>query len=222
MPPVDSLQIAFFDTETTGLDPDQDQIVEVACIRAYIDMRGNPLDVHTYSTNHCLYDWSCPMGQKAQETHGIDKVMIHEHGREGVYYKDNWRYWDTLTHRCNLLVAHNAEFDGAFLNLPEQKRWLCTKDLAYALLDLPEVRQYSNRGLAEHFLNKYRPSHRASADILATYETFLRLLQIRSAYLFDTLSYASTPKKKRDTMIRFLQRIAREGRENPRRYEAGY
>jgi DNA polymerase III subunit epsilon len=129
-PPQPVLEFAVVDVETTGLDKQQDRIVEIAVVLA--DARGT-----------VIYEWSTllnPGTGTAGPTriHGITDEMcavapsFAEVAADLAYL---------LTGR--VVVAHNSDFDSAFIEgafqrcgmplSPPGLRWLCTMDLADSL-----------------------------------------------------------------------------------------
>jgi DNA polymerase-3 subunit epsilon len=94
-------QYAVIDVETTGLGPQTDRIVELAVVIA--DDRGEP-----------FWEWSTrfnPEGPvRATHIHGITDADVADAPR----FRDHAEYLAGLLER-RVLVAHNAEFDEAFL-----------------------------------------------------------------------------------------------------------
>jgi DNA polymerase-3 subunit epsilon len=94
-------QYAVIDVETTGLGPQTDRIVELAVVIA--DERGVP-----------FWEWSTrfnPEGPvRATHIHGITDADVAAAPR----FRDHAKYLAGLLER-RVVVAHNAEFDEAFL-----------------------------------------------------------------------------------------------------------
>jgi DNA polymerase-3 subunit epsilon len=94
-----------FDTETTGLDPQSgDRMVEIGCIELVNR-------VPTGRTFHAYFNPQRSMPLAAEQVHGLsdaflaDKKCFHEHACELIDFLEDVP-----------LVAHNAQFDFAFLN----------------------------------------------------------------------------------------------------------
>jgi DNA polymerase-3 subunit epsilon len=94
-----------FDTETTGLDPQSgDRMVEIGCIELINR-------VPTGRTYHAYFNPQRSMPLAAEQVHGLtdtflaDKKCFHEHALELIEFLEDAP-----------LVAHNAQFDFAFLN----------------------------------------------------------------------------------------------------------
>ncbi len=95
-----------FDTETTGIDPENgDRMVEIGCIEM-IDR------VMTGRTYHCYFNPERAMDPGAERVHGLgdaflrDKPRFTEKALELIEFIGE-----------DVLVAHNAKFDFGFLNM---------------------------------------------------------------------------------------------------------
>lgn len=105
--------VVFFDTETTGLDADTCQIIELAAIRVEKDAEGK-----IRTANSCDIFVKLPEGQKIPEKivelTGITDEMLEAEGvPEGVAAAI---FTDMISNDKGpvLLVAHNAQFDLLF------------------------------------------------------------------------------------------------------------
>ena len=94
-----------FDTETTGVDPRSgDRIVEIGCIELVNKVPSG-------RTFHAYFNPGRPMPPEAERIHGLsdaflaDKRAFHDHVGELLAFLADAP-----------LVAHNAQFDFAFLN----------------------------------------------------------------------------------------------------------
>lgn len=94
-----------FDTETTGLDPQNgDRMVEIGCIELINR-------VPTGRIFHAYFNPERSMPREAEAVHGLsetflaDKPRFHEKAEELIAFLEDAK-----------LVAHNAGFDFAFLN----------------------------------------------------------------------------------------------------------
>ena len=144
---------AVIDTETTGLDPVKDRIVEVAVVRC--TMNG----IENFSSS--LFDPQIPIPASAS--------AIHHLTDEDVQGKNVYTLGQFERYTTEVFAAHNAAFDGPFLQLTEPM--ICTMRLAQKLW--PELDSYSNQFLRYHF--KLKPPvepgsamHRALPDALVT------------------------------------------------------
>ncbi|WP_265569568.1 DNA polymerase III subunit epsilon [Sphingomicrobium nitratireducens] len=93
-----------FDTETTGLSPGNDRMVEIGCV----EMIGR---VETGRTYHCYFNPQRAMPSEAEAVHGLsdaflaDKALFADKVEELLEFIGD-----------SPLVAHNASFDFGFLN----------------------------------------------------------------------------------------------------------
>ena len=140
--------IVFFDTETTGLDPSVDQIIELAAVRITRNQAGFlVLDEKMDAFVKLLEGQKLP--DKIVELTHITDEMIQ---KDGVDATAAASAFNNLIRGRTLLVAHNAQFDLLF---------------SRALLHYPHklanaIEHYSLEG-------KVKNSHRAIDDVLALY-----------------------------------------------------
>lgn len=95
-------KIVFFDTETTGLDPEKDQIIELAA--ALVTENGIELKIDAF----------CKLPEKIVElTHITDDMLADK----GIDYREACRIFCNMLHSDSevLLVAHNIQFDLLFI-----------------------------------------------------------------------------------------------------------
>ena len=103
-----------FDTETTGIDPRQGhRMVEIGCVELVDRMP-------TGETFHAYYNPERDMPAEAEAIHGLSAQFL----------ADKPRFADAVDEfldfvRDDMLVAHNAGFDFAFLNAELE---LCTRE----------------------------------------------------------------------------------------------
>ena len=161
-----------FDTETTGLSPHMgDRIIEIAAVRV---VNGRVTD-----TFDELINPNRPLSPEAARVNGITEAMVKDAPTASVVIPQFLEFVGSDT-----LVAHNAEFDMAFL-AAEMRRLgldpaglspaLCTVELARK--ELPDLERHSLEHLIQHFEISVERRHRALDDVLATAQVFLRLHQ---------------------------------------------
>jgi DNA polymerase-3 subunit epsilon len=160
-----------FDTETTGLDPKTDAVVEVA----WAIMRG---DGTVLSSNATLVNPGRPIPADASRVHGIfDRDVARAPTFEQAVEKYADLYVPTLP-----AVCHNAIFDSVLLRRSPRladgnPRFLCTLRLAQNLV--PGCKSYrldslrSSLGLGAHVEGPV--AHRAANDV-ATASLLLKYL----------------------------------------------
>ena len=151
------LGFAVVDVETTGLNADRHRVIEVAVTQVN-------------GAGEVTAEWSSLV-----RTQG-DTGPVHIHGLTAEHVREAPAFSDLAPKLAELLsdrilVAHNAEFDWAFLcreaarvglDLPVSER-LCTVRLAQQLkIDTPN---YKLATLAEHWGIDAGTAHRAADDV---------------------------------------------------------
>jgi predicted DnaQ family exonuclease/DinG family helicase len=161
-----------FDVETTGLDPEKDEIIEIGVVR----MQSGRI----IAKNQQLFHPSVPIPSHITKLTGIrnadceDKPPLSQKIPEILQWLDD--RW---------IIAHNADFDYSFLSnavrrfCPEAGEWprsriLDTLDLSRIVL--PFLQNHRLDTLVESFHIPFQPSHRALADAEAAAWLFHRLL----------------------------------------------
>ena len=187
------------DTETTGLDPKVDQVVEIAAVatcKAFTRMHRGMWATMVKPT--------IKIPPEASAVHGlgntdVDYAPSHAEAEIGLasFISD---------YHPHVICAHQAEFDSAFLRREElhRGRWLCTKRLAMHLW--PEAPAHKNMVL-RHWL---RPgplgpdtfgisAHRALGDALVTAQllrdglTSETLTELGIETVEELIDYAESP-----------------------------
>ena len=155
-----SAPIVIFDFETTGLDSYRDQIIEIGGLKI-----ENGKSVAEFST---LIDPKIPLPETAAAITGITQEMLD--GQPTI--EEKLPEFIEFFKGC-ILVAHNAEFDMAFLrNNCErqgiQLEWpsFCTLKLARHLL--PDLESKSLDALAEYYNLTFESRHRSIGDCKVT------------------------------------------------------
>ncbi len=173
-------QFVALDIETTGLDIQKHEIIEIGCIlfsynekkqsfkiddecvfkikpERIADANKTSLKINKYNE----FDWQDAIPLKK----GLQKVMKKVKGR--------------------VMVAHNASFDYHFLDLACKAEQvdntlhyhiLDTLSMAYVRLQGTDATQLSLRFLCDYFSIENKKAHTALADAKATYELFVKLM----------------------------------------------
>lgn len=185
-------RLVFFDLETGGLDPKRNPIIQLAAVA--VDSHLEVLE--GFEAKICF-------DPKKAAAHALRKNHYHPgrwaaEAREGVEVAKDFAAFlkrhATVhalsakgdTYRVAQLVAHNAAFDGPFLQtwfgkqnvfLPARRLVLCTMQLAMWHFTLSDDKAPSNFQLAtlcEHFDVSFHAAaaHEALADATATVRLF--------------------------------------------------
>ena len=161
-----------FDIETTGLSSRNDRITEIGAVKI-ID--GKITEVYNQLVNP---EKNIP--PKIVELTGITNAMVEN---EPVIDKVLPEFLDFVGD--SILVAHNADFDTAFifencrrLSISWSRSFIDTLALARALY--PELRNHKLNTLTKHLEVKLENHHRASDDAKATANIFLKMIDFLS------------------------------------------
>jgi DNA polymerase-3 subunit epsilon len=158
---------AFIDVETTGIDPGQDRVVEVACLV----VRENAV----LASFNSLVNPERTIPAVASAVHHLTAAHVAAAPR-----------LDALIARLReicagaVIVAHNARFDLAFLPFLAARPVLCS--MRFAMHVVHDAPNYQNQvlryhlGLAPAALGAVA-AHRALADVIVTAELFAVCLQ---------------------------------------------
>ncbi len=159
-----------FDFECTGLDQNEDRIVEIGAIRL-----SNFEPVAEFST---LIDPEIRMSDASMMITGISNEMVAGQPKAAEVIPQFLEFMEGC-----LLVAHNADFDLGFLTkaaarLGYQLDWpaLCTLKMARSLL--PDLESKSLDFLAQHFNLEFEARHRSIGDVKVTCAVLRELLNL--------------------------------------------
>jgi len=154
--PPDLSRYVAFDVETTGLEPESDRIFQIAAVRVDGEgpMVGPPADDALFSRYAKLEGCELPYSLRVKlglVDHPEWQQELDEASPLAEVIEEFRRWVGDVP-----LVAHNAEFDVAFLrSAGERVGWhpenptLCTLELA--MLACPELPRHRLEDLAEHF-----------------------------------------------------------------------
>jgi DNA polymerase-3 subunit epsilon len=169
--------VLFLDTETSGLDPAKDRIVELGCVR--------------WSIEHAciLSAWSTLIQGATNEAEKVNRIpaaaLAGASPREATF-----SLLGQIVAKSDVIVAHNAEFDRAFLP-PLGKPWVCSMD------DLPwtdDPKGFASLvSLALNFGLGVASAHRALTDCLLLARLFERLVE-RGVDVRKFLEHGLRPK----------------------------
>lgn len=171
--PLDEIPFVVFDTETTGLNPDGDSVIEIAGIRVH---QGTIQDGDMF---HSLVNPVRPIPYDVQRIHGITDEEVAGANLFELVLPQFLSFVDDA-----VLVAHNAEFDMGFLNKTLvdmgwgmwQQPVVCTVLLSRALF--PQERRHDLDSVARRLHLDPVQRHRAQGDVLQTAQAFLRFLEV--------------------------------------------
>lgn len=163
-------RVIVLDTETTGLDPSEHALVELAAV-------GVDKQDEVYET---LINPYMEIPPEAKAVHHITEKMCREAPTDMRATIDLLDYFE----RPEVIVAHNAKFDRGFLEklfaqYDYYPKWICTYKSSVVVY--PNAPSHSNQVLrywlgTEPKLPEGLAPHRALYDVLVTREIFQSLL----------------------------------------------
>jgi DNA polymerase-3 subunit epsilon len=200
--PLNSLAFAVFDTETTGLLPHKDAVVQIGAVRVFGGriVPGERLDL--------LVNPGRPIPPAASAVHGITDVMV----RGAPPIAKAGRLLHALASDA-VIVAHNAPFDMAFLHRDAEAMgvsWdhpILDTVLLSAVLFGPE-QTHTLDALCARLEVSIDPAHRHTAlgDALATAEALVRMLPMLEARGMITLGSVIAETRRHSRLLEDLNR----------------
>ncbi len=187
--PLAELAYTVFDTETTGLDPQRDEIVAIGAIRM---LNRRLLHQEVFDQ---LIDPGQPIPRLATTIHGIGESMVQGQPMIDVVLPQFARFAEET-----VLVGHNLAFD---LRMFAAKAAVTGVQFTQPVLDTlllstvlhPDEKDHSLEGLAERLGINVLGRHTALADALVTAEIFLRMIPLLRAQGIITLANAIEASK---------------------------
>jgi DNA polymerase-3 subunit epsilon len=185
------LAYTVFDTETTGLDPNQgDEIISIGAARI---VNGRLLKSETFEA---LVNPQRGISAASIEVHGITPDLLAGQPLIGQVLPRFWRFAEDT-----VLVGHNAAFDMRFLQLKEaqtgvQFRQPVLDTLLLGAVVNPSEPSQSLEAIAGRLGINIIGRHTALGDALATAEVFLGLIPLLAAQGVHTLGEARAASQK--------------------------
>ncbi len=178
--------LAFIDLETTGLDAERHEIVEIGCIIAHqIERSGRGPAIEI------IEEFDVRVKPEHLETSDPEALKINGYNEmDWVFAVDLTQAIKQLADKTEnaMLVAQNVAFDWLFLEKAFVKTGVPNKmdfhridllSMAFAkLYNDPRAQRFSLRALCEYFEIKNDKAHTALADIRVTYEIYKKLLEL--------------------------------------------
>ena len=176
--PFEQVNVAL-DLETTGLDSNRHQILEIGAVR----FRGDEV-IETYQT---LVNPGVQIPEFIQRLTHISPQQVK---RAPFFSSVASEIEDFLG--ADPIIGHNIQFDIGFLasnGVPLSNPSYDTWDLASVFL--PASRQYSLKYLTSYFEVEHNDAHRALADAMATKHVYIKLLRLAAEQDAGLLGYLS-------------------------------
>ncbi len=166
--------IVVYDTETTGLDLEKDEMVQLSAIKMGKDGIADRLDI--------LIEPTLPIGKEAEETHGFSLEYIRAHG--GVTAKDALELFASFVEGCVLVGHNNLAYDKPLVarqlsdnELPPLLTEAEYDTLLLAKAFYPFLENFKLSTLCEHFSVVNACAHNALGDITATGECLTHIIR---------------------------------------------
>jgi len=175
------------DVETTGLDSNNDEIIELSLILFTYNAEADQI-IEIIDEYNGLREPYVPIKRAATKVHGITKRSI-----KGMVLDD--KKIESMINAADLLIAHNANFDRGFITyefpVATKKTWLCSMNGIKW-----KEKGYSSKGLQnllkDHSIEP-ESKHRAGYDT----KSLLELLSISGkngkTYLCELLQSPPLP-----------------------------
>ena len=203
--PLAALPFVVFDTETTGLDPARDALVQIGAVRV---LNGRILEGEAFET---LVDPGRPIPAASSRVHGITAGMVAGAPAPGPAVAAFHRFA-----RAETLVAHNAPFDLAILSRHAEGIAFDAPVLDTVLLSAALFGES-----AEHTLDAIAgrlgvtidaaARHTAMGDAVATAGVLLAMIPMLRAAGIATLGDARTAMRRHQRLMPEARVLFRDG-----------
>lgn len=157
----------FYDTETTGIKPDRDRIVEIA---AYDPVREKTFEM--------LVNPGIPIPAEASAIHGISNEMV----ANSPTFKDIGQQFAEFCGPDAILIAHNNDtFDMIFLRNESARHefsfpeWKFVDSLKWARRYRRDLPRHTLQFLREMYGIAANNAHRALDDVIVLHQLFVEM-----------------------------------------------
>jgi DNA polymerase-3 subunit epsilon len=167
--------ILIVDVETTGLNPDKDDLIEVGALLFNLEHK---VVLQTWST--LLYCENNPV----QHINNINPLWTHSLCLNNAFIAS----FQHLVDAADCIVAHNAQFDKGFLLHPEiifacfipvEKPWVCTRnDFPWPVNLTGRKLQDVCRAMGVPYIN----AHRSLADCQFLVDCFVKIPDLQERF----------------------------------------
>jgi len=192
------LSFVVFDSETTGLNPQQDDVVQLGAVRI---VNGRIIPSETFET---LVNPGRPIPPGSTKVHGVDDDMV----ADAPTFSEACTGFHAFTQDA-VIIAHNAPFDMAFLHRQTPHTGLRFDN---PVLDTVHISAAVFGGSAEHTLDAICDRldveipealrHTALGDAMATAEAFVAMLPILEARGLTTFGDLRAEMKRHSRILK--------------------
>jgi DNA polymerase-3 subunit epsilon len=194
------LTYVVFDTETTGLTPSADEIVQIAAVRV---VNGRRVRREVFDT---LVDPGRPIPKSSTDVHGITEDMV----KGAPSMVEAGKSFHEFA-RGAVLIAHNAPFDMEFLRRYEKAIGV---QFDNPVLDTVLLSAVVYGQLEQHSLDALtarlgitipeEARHTAIGDTVATADAFLKLLPMLQAQGLETFGAVLAEVRRHGRLLKDL------------------
>jgi DNA polymerase III subunit epsilon len=163
-----SLKAIFYDTETTGLKPDKDRIIEIAAYDPELNRRFER-----------LVNPGCPIPPEATAVHHITNEMV---ATAPSFVEVGADFIEFCEGEVVLIAHNNDNFDYHFLRLEFQRNglqmpsWKFLDSLKWARRYRADLPRHTLQFLREIYGIKANNAHRALDDVFILHQLFKNLI----------------------------------------------
>ncbi len=205
--PLKDLCFAVFDTETTGLLPHKDEIVQIGAVRV---LNGRMIEGEQFDT---LVDPQRPIPEASTRVHGVSNAMV-----QGAPVIADAAAQFHLFAKDAVIVAHNAPFDMAFLRRHAKAtgvEWdhpILDTVLLSAVLFGSSV-PHTLDALCERLDITIPPAlrHTALGDAHATANALVQMIPMLQARGFDSLAQVIEQTRRHGRLLEDLNPVDNHG-----------
>lgn len=174
--------LTVFDTETSGLNPDKHEILEVAMISFILDREGNA---------HLLSEYESKV--KPVSLHSASEKALKINGyteqawQEAPTFSEVYREMQPIIEKSDIFLGQNLIFDIRFvdelcrrneLGQPDFPSYIDTKEMADKLVEKAWLKRSGMDYLVEHYNVAVKGrAHTALVDCWRTFEVWQELLK---------------------------------------------
>ncbi|WP_299849849.1 exonuclease domain-containing protein [uncultured Roseovarius sp.] len=191
------LTFVVFDSETTGLNPDKDDVVQLGAVRI---VNGKTVPGEVFET---FINPGRPIPASSTKVHRITDEMVVQ----APSFEEGCRAFHEFSENA-VIVAHNAPFDMAFMHRQASKIGI---QFDHPILDTVHISAVVFGGSAEHTLDALchrleveipqDMRHTAIGDAVATAQVFIAMLPILEARGLKTYGQVKSEIKKHSRIL---------------------
>ncbi|MBP6911594.1 MAG: 3'-5' exonuclease [Candidatus Pacebacteria bacterium] len=176
--------LAFIDTETTGLDVDQHELIEIGCVLARQEWVGGKLKLipekeFEVKIKPTRIQDADPIALRVNGYNETDWIFAHD-------LKDAMKLFSDIT-KDTIFISHNLAFDAGFVDkafrqtgIPNQMHYprLDTISIAFARMHSNDDQKYSLHALSEYFGIKNPNAHTALSDARTLCQLYEKIMHV--------------------------------------------